>query len=90
MNKATIRLSVIVFTAICILLLILINVIPRNNFISGPAISLIAYIPLLIFQSFLLLRVFSIEKPAKWFFYVSLIITLVFSYLFLHFLATTS
>ncbi len=70
------------------------NLIPKGNFIAGPMISLFVYLPLIIIQFFLLVQVWILEKAAikalKSFFYSSLLITLIFVYLFYHYLSTTS
>jgi|GEM_PF-5359395 len=92
-TKAT-KILISVLVLICIVLMLAINLIPRNNFIAGPAITLLLYSPLLIIQLFLLGRVWLIKSlnkgTMKFIFYCSLIITIVLIYAFFHFLMTTS
>jgi len=64
MNIKAIRISVSIFTFICVGLLVLINLIPKGNFVSAPAISLLIYSPLIIVQFFILVQVWILEKNA--------------------------
>lgn len=88
------RFSVTTFNLICVLILIAINVIPRGNFMTGPAITILIYAPLILVQIFILVHVWIVEKSAiralRWSFYFSLTITLIFFWLFIHYLKSTT
>jgi hypothetical protein len=94
MNIKLARKCVTVFVLICVNILVSINLIPRGNFISAPVITLFNYVPLIIVQVVLLIQIWAVEKAEKramnLIFYSSLLITLIFIYLFYHFLRTTS
>jgi len=94
MNIKLARKSVTLFVLICVTMLVSINLIPRGNFISAPAITLFIYLPLIIVQVVLLIQIWTIDKTEirakNLIFYSCFLITLVFIYSFYHFLKTTS
>ena len=94
MTRKTAKISVTVFAIVCAAMLAALNLIPRGNFITGPVITLYIYTPLIIVQLYLLVQVWIIEKSAtralNWNFYSSLLITLIFVYMFYHYLKVTS
>lgn len=93
-NIKNIRILVSIFVLICLAILILINVIPRGNFLAAPIITLFIYAPFIIIQIFLLIQIWSIKNIENKFlkinFYISFVITLFFIFFFVRFLLTTS
>ena len=79
---------------VCIIILYLINLIPRGNFLSAPVISLFIYFPLIVVQFLILINVWFnkniSKKSIKIYFFLNLIICLIFIFLFVNFLITTS
>ena len=94
MNYKIARSFVSVLFAIAILAMVLINVIPKGNFISGPIITLFVYFPLNLFNIFILIRVWRADKyntkALNFCFYSSLSITIIIIYFFVNFLNTTT
>jgi len=93
MNRKIVRILSTFFFIICAVILAILNIIPRGNFIAGPTITLFIYVPLLIIQLFLLIRVWTEKitiKALKRSVYFSLFIVLIFICFFIHFLKTTS
>jgi len=89
-----IRLMTTLLWVICITILFLINLIPRGNFLSAPVISLFIYFPLIVVQFLILINVWFnkniSKKSIKIYFFLNLIICLIFIFLFVNFLITTS
>ena len=89
-----IRLMTTLLWVICITILFLINLIPRGNFLSAPVISLFIYFPLIVVQFLILINVWFnkniTKKSIKIYFFLNLIICLIFIFLFVNFLITTS
>lgn len=90
MTYKALRISVTFFVMVSLVVTIAINLIPRNNFIAAPALTIMLYIPLMIVQLLLLIKIWKREKKVKWRFYFSLAIMLIFLYVFYHFLKTTT
>jgi hypothetical protein len=94
MNNNTVRIFVSLSTLICCIILIAINKVPRGNFITGPAISLFIYTPLLLAQVFLLIQLWIVgvksERKLRVSLYCSLAIDAIFILLFLHFIKSTT
>jgi hypothetical protein len=94
MKLTTIRIWVTIFAFICLTLLVLINLIPRGNFIGAPAISIFVYSPLLLVELFFLIRLWIWKqitvKALNSIFYFSLAIAIIFVYLFVDYLSGTS
>jgi heme O synthase-like polyprenyltransferase len=94
MSLKSIRIWATLFVLICVVALVAINLIPRGNFITAPAITLFVYAPLMIVQIVLLIQIWTTDeteiRARNWFFYSCLLITLIFIYFFYHFLKNTS
>lgn len=92
MNRKIARIGVTLFIILSAVIILLINHIPRGNFIAAPVITRFIYTPLIIIQGFLLVQVWVAEKkPIKtlnWIFYSSLLLTFIFIYFFCEFLIT--
>jgi len=94
MTYKLVRNTVVILFIVSVILIVIINVIPRGNFISAPAITLMIYLPLIILQGYILIQVLSskntITLPLKIGFWVNLFISLVIIYFFINFLLNTT